>query len=117
MKLELKNERLNPHLKRKELEIEIDHENEATPQKAALVELIAEQFGHTIENTDVRGIYTHRGAGKSRAKVFVWAEKKVINEIAGEQKKEESKKGSIETEPKAQTQKTEAAADEKKEGD
>ncbi len=85
MKLELKNERHNPHLKRKELRIEINHENEATPRKAALLEMIAKQFGYNIENTDVRGIYTEGGVAKSYAKVFVWSEKKVA---AGGKKEE-----------------------------
>lgn len=75
MKLELKSERLNPHLKRKELKIEIDHEGQPTPAKAAVQELISKQFGHSIEHTDVRGIHTQGGAGRSHAKVFVWHEK------------------------------------------
>lgn len=77
MKLEVRKEKHNPHMKRKELEMEIAHENEATPTRAALQQLVAKQLGHSAESTDVRGIYTQGGAAVSRAKVFVWAEKKV----------------------------------------
>jgi small subunit ribosomal protein S24e len=76
MKLEVKNEKMNPHLKRKELQIDVDHEGQATPKKDALQQLVAKQFGHNTENTDVRTIHTEGGAARSTAKVFVWAEKK-----------------------------------------
>ncbi len=91
---------MNPHLKRRELEIIIDHESEATPTKAAVQQLTARQMGHKTESTDVRGIYTESGSAKSRAKVFVWSEKKVQDlskpKEAAEKKKEA--KGAPQTE-------------------
>ncbi len=91
MKIELKAERLNPHMKRKELHIAVEHEGEATPRRDALQQLVAKQLGHNAENTDVRGIHTEGGIGRSAAKVFVWSEKKVA---AG--KKEESQEKNAE---------------------
>ncbi len=76
MKIELKTERHNPHMKRKELQIAVDHENEPTPTKAAVQQLAVKQLGHNADNTEVRSIHTEGGIGKSVAKVFVWSEKK-----------------------------------------
>ena len=87
MKIELKKEQRNPHMKRKELQIAVDHENEPTPTKAALEQLVAKQLGHNADNTDVRSIHTEGGIGKSTAKVFVWNGKKP------EPKEKKAKKG------------------------
>jgi small subunit ribosomal protein S24e len=75
MKIEIKSEKNNPLLKRKELLIEAVHENEPTPSRAALQELVTKQFGYEPEKTDVRSIYTDGGSCCSQVKVFVWAEK------------------------------------------
>ena len=72
MKLELKNEKVNPYMKRRELHIHIEHEGEATPTKAALQQLAAKQFGFEADKTDVRSIFSASGSPCSEAKVFVW---------------------------------------------
>jgi ribosomal protein S24E len=90
MKLNKLSERENPHMKRKEVQIEIEHEAEATPKRDALHALISKQFGFESDKTDIRGIFSSSGAPKSLAKVFVWQEKQP--EQKKKEKKEKAKK-------------------------
>jgi small subunit ribosomal protein S24e len=76
MKIDIVNEKNNPLLKRKELSIEIEHDSAATPAKAALQHLLSKQLNKDLEFIDIRNIFSGGGVPKSKAKVFVWEEKK-----------------------------------------
>jgi len=76
MKINIVNEKNNPLLKRKELSIDIEHDSAATPSCASLQHLLAKQLNKEIEFIDIRNIFSGGGVSKSKAKVFVWEEKK-----------------------------------------
>ena len=122
MKITVVNEKDNPLFDRKELELEIDHENAATPSKAELQNSIASDRKAEIECVDIRNIFSDIGISRSKASVFVWKEKKVENlakakkekEAAKEAKPEEKKEASKEeakeeAKPEAKEEKKEEA--------
>lgn len=111
MKLEILSEKQNIFLKRKEMQVAVDHSNEATPSKAALQELVAKQFSEPAERVDVRTVYSDRGRPLSLSKIFVWEEppKKAAKEKKGEAKEEQK------TETKTKAQAEEAKAEKKAE--
>ncbi len=94
MKLNITSERDNPHMKRKEVMLGIEHEGESTPRRDALLQMAAKQFGYDEQKTDVRNIFSDSGAAKSNAKIFVWTEKKPEAKVKAkkEAKKAEPKK-------------------------
>lgn len=77
MKIEIKIEKDNPFMKRKELIVEIDHAGEATPTKASIQKEVASIKNISPEHVDVRKIFSRKGIAKSEAKIFVWEEPKV----------------------------------------
>lgn len=115
MKLEILNENQNNVLRRKELQVAIDHENEPTPSKAALQELISKQLEHNKEKIDVRSIYSDKGRARSLSKIFVWEEpppkkmkeeKKVEAKEEKTEKKKEESKAEVKEEKKEETEET-----------
>jgi small subunit ribosomal protein S24e len=123
MKLSVTNERDNPLLKRKELQIEIDHDASATPSKAAVQQLIAKEFNKAVENVDIRNIFSGSGISSSKANVFLWEEKKVEDLSKAVKKKEtkeeakEEKEGDKKEANKEELKKEESKAEEKKEAE
>ena len=97
MKVNITNEKENPLLKRKELDIVIEHENEATPSKAALQQILSKQLGKEPEFIDIKNIFSDRGISSSKSLVFVWEEKKV--EDLSKVVKEKKEKKPAETPP------------------
>ncbi len=91
MKIEISSKKDNPFLKREELIINIVHEKEATAQKAALQQLLSKELGKEPEQIEIRNIFSEKGKQESKAKVFVWEEKKV-KDLSKEVKKEEKAK-------------------------
>lgn len=77
MKIEIKNEKYNRFLKRKELGLDIDHPEETTPSAAAIQQLVAKQFNSDVDKTEVREIFSALGSPTSKSVVFVWDEKTV----------------------------------------
>lgn len=77
MRLEIKNEKYNRFLKRKELDILIEHPEEATPSTASVQQLLAEQAGSQTEKTEIKEIISDKGAPMSRCLAYVWDEKTV----------------------------------------
>lgn len=75
MKLEIKSEKENPFLKRKELLVEVAHESEATPSHAALHPLLSKHLDEDAEKVEIRSIRSSNGMPMSVARVFVWKEK------------------------------------------
>lgn len=97
MKLEITNEKNNPYLRRKELEVGIDHSSESTPSKAAVQQFLAKQLGKAIEHVDIRDVFSGKGRANAKARVFVWEEakaqdlRKVVKKSKGEKKEEAPK--------------------------
>lgn len=77
MRLEIKSENYNRFLKRKELDVEIEHPEEATPSTAAIQQTVAKQSNSQVEKTEVKEIFSVLGAPISKGLVFVWDEKTV----------------------------------------
>lgn len=103
MKISIMNEKNNPLMKRKELLIDIDHSGGATPAKAAIQIFLSKVLKKDAEHIDVRNIFSDHGKAKSRAKIFVWEEKRIAKEEVKEKKAEEK-----ETEEKKEGEKKEA---------
>ncbi|MFC2143488.1 hypothetical protein ACFLQN_03750 [Candidatus Aenigmatarchaeota archaeon] len=119
MKIKILNEKENPFMKRKDLEIEIDHEKGATPTKSEIQQEIAKTTKADVTNVDVRNIFSYKGMAKSKSKVYVWTEKKVddlskkVKKEAPKEAKEEVKEQDKE-ERKAVKQKPVETAEEEK---
>ncbi len=79
MKTEIIDEKHNQFMKRKELVITIENPEEATPQKAALQQLIAKEHNMDVESVDIRDIMQEYGVSRAKARVFIWDEKKVAD--------------------------------------
>jgi len=94
MKVEIKEENYNRFLKRKELDIEIEHPEEATPSTAALQQLVARQASAPVDKTEVKEIFSAIGAATSKGIVFVWDEK-TVKDLS----KKEEKTGQAEGQP------------------
>jgi ribosomal protein S24E len=86
MKLEVRNENYNRLLKRKEVDIFIDHTAESTPSMAVVQELLARQIGSEADKTEIKEIFTARGSPWSNCLAFVWDEKVIVK---AEEKKAE----------------------------
>ena len=115
MKIEIKIEKNNPFMKRKELIIEIDHEGGATPTKASVQKEIAKMKNVKPEHIDIRKIFSKRGIAKSEAKVFIWEEPKVkdLSKEAEKKEQKEEKEKEQPEEKKAETEKEKAEEQEK----
>ncbi len=92
MRMEIKNENYNRFLKRKEIEIYLEHPEEATPSIAAVSEIVAKQTSSEPDKIEIKEIMTSRGSSESNGIVFVWDEKIPKKETKTEPKKEEAPK-------------------------
>lgn len=95
MKVQILTEKENPLLKRKEIILTIDYDGGATPSKAELQKMVAEQLKANIENVEIAKILSEIGIPRGKAWVRIWQEKKVpiYSEAKKEKPKEESKTG------------------------
>ncbi len=93
MRIETKNERENPFLKRKEIDLIIYHEGAPTPSKAALEEEISKKFNAEKERIEIKKIMSVRGESKSVARVFIHEQPVREKEQKESQEKEASKEG------------------------
>lgn len=80
MKLEIKERKRNPLMKREDVLITIDHEGKATPNRAQLMEDVAKLLKTRKENIVVNRIITAGGSTLSEAKVFSYSRKDDIPE-------------------------------------
>jgi ribosomal protein S24E len=74
MKVNISEEKKNPFLKRKELTVDIDHESEASPSKAAVQQYLAKELKTEAEKIEIKSIFTDAGMPRSKARVFAWEE-------------------------------------------
>jgi len=105
MKFEIKQDRENPFLKRRELLVDITHEKEPTPTKAALQKLLSAQLNIEPTHVEIDKIFSKKGISYSEAKIRVWKEpivKDLGKEIKEKQKTEqkETKEEKVEEKPK-----------------
>ncbi len=92
MKFSIIKESYNPFLKRKEIEIDLDHTSESTPSKAALEVVVAKELGVNVENIDIKNIFSRTGSSTARSKIFVLDIAKP-KEVKPEENKEKSEEG------------------------
>ncbi|MBI5332720.1 MAG: hypothetical protein HZB65_04050 [Candidatus Aenigmarchaeota archaeon] len=89
MKFTIVNEKDNPHMKRKQLVLAVDHVGGATPSMTGLQTVLSNEFSIEPERIEIKSIYSLKGLSQSKASVFIWEENKVENLS---KPKEESKK-------------------------
>ena len=90
MKIEVKGENYNRLMKRRELDVFIDHIEESTPAMAAVQQLLAKQIGVAAVNTEIKKVMTSKGLSVSACRAFVWDEKTVADLSAPVVKEEKS---------------------------
>lgn len=86
MEMNIVQESDNMLLKRKEVVLEIKHENATTPAKAEIISAVAAKYSVDPEHVFVDYILTRKGVNESVAKVKIYKEKP-----KAEAKKEEAK--------------------------
>lgn len=77
MKIHIVSEKENPHMKRREVMVAVDHVGGATPSLAGLQLLLAREWAVAAEQVDIKQVLSLRGRAQSKAKVHVWQEAKV----------------------------------------
>jgi ribosomal protein S24E len=94
MKISVISDKENPFLKRKELQINIEHEGSATPSKAELQQALAAEFKKEVEQVDIRDIFSDSGISSSKSRIFLWEEKRVadLSKVVKEEKKPKEEK-------------------------
>jgi ribosomal protein S24E len=81
MKLEIKDEKYNKFLKRKEIEAMIEHPEESTPSVASIQHLMAKQMHSSVDKTEIKSIYTSKGSSYSKCSAFIW-DTKIVKDLA-----------------------------------
>ncbi len=66
-------------MKRREIELSIDHVAGATPSMAGLQALLSKQFDIDSERIEIKNIFSLKGRSRSKSKTFIWDEKKVAD--------------------------------------
>jgi small subunit ribosomal protein S24e len=117
MKIEVISEKENPLMKRKEYWVMVGHEGKETPSRHGLLPEVAKKLGAKEDVTVLCKVFSERGSAKSRAKIFVYADKKDVppEKVARQERKAKKfleKKAAAES---AAKEKPEPAAEEKKE--
>jgi len=116
MKISIINEKDNPLLKRRELYVNIEHDDSATPSKAGLQTFLSKEFKKNVEQVDIRNIFSDSGISSSKARVFLWEEKSVadLSKTAKEKKEEKPKEEKPEKEEAKPEEKKEESKKEEK---
>ena len=100
MKIKIVNEKNNPVLKRKELEVEIDFGAGATPGKKEVAEAVAKDKAADAGNIEVCRIDSSVGKATGRAFVRIWEKMPEYLKPKEEPKKEEPKEETPKEAPK-----------------
>ncbi|MDI6798412.1 MAG: hypothetical protein QMD12_00200 [Candidatus Aenigmarchaeota archaeon] len=77
MEIEIKEEKDNPFLGRKELRLELKHDRAATPSKQQLIKELASRYSVPEERVLIDFIFTKKGVSESIAKVKICKEPKI----------------------------------------
>jgi small subunit ribosomal protein S24e len=91
MKTEIKQQKNNPYLKRKELVVEIENPEESTPSKIAIQQAISKAVNKPVEHIEIIDIMQGKGVSKALARINVWDEKKMDDLSKPKQPAEEAK--------------------------
>jgi len=86
MELEVKEEKENPLLERKELKVEIKHTGASTPTKQDLIKQLASKYSVPEDQIFIDYIFTKKGISESFAKVKIYKEKPKTKGEKGEKK-------------------------------
>jgi len=86
MKIEISGEKENKLMKRREVEVSIQHDGASSPSKAALQITVAKHMNIEPNKVDIHQIFTRTGSPNSRAIVRIWHDKTV--DVLSEKKKE-----------------------------
>ena len=79
MKFTIVSERNNPHMKRRQLMLAVDHVGGATPSMPGLQTVLSKEFSIEPEKIEIKSIYSLKGRSQSKASVFIWEQNKVEN--------------------------------------
>lgn len=101
MKLEITSEKYNRFMKRKEVDISVEHPEEATPSTASVQQLVAKQMNAEAAKVEIKEIMTSRGSPASKGLIFVWDEK-IVKKDEKKPEGAEEKKGKETTEQAAE---------------
>ena len=113
MKFEIVNEKNNIYLRRKELDVRIDHIGEPTPTKAALQQLLAKQLNKAVEHIEIVNLFSDKGRALAKSKVYVLEDAKA-QDLSKVVKKEAAAAPAPATAPKEKPVETKAPVPEKK---
>lgn len=116
MKFKILSEKENPLMKRKEVLIELDYGNGATPSKASLQPVLAKDFSVDVQQLEISKILSESGIPKGKAWIKIWEEKKVpiYAELKKEKKPKEAKPEKKEEPAKEKADKPEETKEEVK---
>lgn len=95
MEIEILEEKENQLLNRKELKLNLKHENAATPSKAELMKELVAKYSVPDENIVIDYIHSQKGIGLSTAKVKIYKEKPKVK--TKKEKVKEEKSGKAQT--------------------
>ena len=123
MEIKVSNESYNPLLKRKEINLEIDHKGEGTPQRFDIRKRMASKLGAKIENVFVVGLHTSTGLQKTVCSLQIYddpslalstvPEHMVIRNLPPEERTKAKEAKSGKAEKKAETKPPEKKAEAK----
>lgn len=97
MEAEISSVKENPLLERREVEVTIDHEGEATPSEEDVISRIAAENNLEKENIQVDGIYTGFGSQTSKATLKVFEEFEYDEDLEEETIQEDEETGTEST--------------------
>lgn len=78
MDIDVISQKENPLMQRKEYWLSVDHEGKETPGRYALLPEIARKLGCEEGSVVLHKVFSERGLARSRAKVYVYVEKKHV---------------------------------------
>lgn len=112
MQIKITNEKDNPVLKRKELEMDIDYQGGATPSRVDLVNAVAKEKNAQPDKIEIRNLISSTGFPSGKAKVMIWEQvpdfvqkridkkkEKAAKKAPAEAPKEEAKEAKPEEKP------------------
>jgi ribosomal protein S24E len=82
----------NPLMQRKEYWLSVDHDGKETPSRYVLLPEIARKLGCEEGSVVLHKVFSERGLARSRAKVYVYGEKKHIKKEMLERQERKVKK-------------------------
>ena len=101
MKVEIKDEKKNPLMKREEAVLVLDHSGKATPSRKEIWEAASKALKKDKNLIIVDSIFSEAGMSKSNARIFVYAKKEDIPEYKLRKMTDKKKEKKEEKSPEA----------------